>query len=187
MVSRVNSGSAASESPETSPSEASASEPVSAPQPESAAIQDLENQVKEKENKYLYLYAEFENFKRRSQKEAADLMKFGWEPVARDLLGVLDNLDRAIQHADPSANSSLLEGLKMVQQQFQSVLEKRGVQVIRTVGTPFDPDLHEAIGQEPSDLAPGNITQEHVRGYTLHGRLLRAAKVILSMGKPSGN
>jgi molecular chaperone GrpE len=146
-------------------------------------IQELEAQSKEKEAKYLYLYADFENYKKRAIKERSDLIKYGWEPTARELLQVVDNLERALAHVPPQTDKNLLEGLNMVLNQFKSTLQKQGVTVIESLEKVFDPNLHEAVGQEPSTLPSGTITQEHMRGYTLHGRLLRPARVIISNGQ----
>ena len=147
-------------------------------------IQELEAAVKEKENKYLYLYAEFDNFKKRALKERSDLMKFGWENVARDLLLVLDNIDRALQHAPTSTEKNFMNGLQMVQQQFRDALIKQGVQKIDVEKKAFDPHIHEAVGQLPSELPAGTIVKEETAGYLLHGRLLRPSRVIVSMGTP---
>lgn len=149
-------------------------------------ITDLEAEVKEKEAKYLYLYAEFENFKKRSIKERSDLLKFGWESAARDLLQVVDNLERALAHFPASADKSWVEGIQMVLQQFLNILSQQGIQRVETIQKPFDPHLHEAVGQEESALPAETITQELSRGYTLHGRLLRPARVIVSSGVSNG-
>lgn len=156
--------------------------PAPAPGDLSQKIADLEAQVKEKESKYLYLYADFENFKKRSIKERSDLIKFGWEAVARDLLQVADNLERALAHMPESTDPALASGLKMVLTQFQGSLEKQGVQKIQSVGKPFDPNLAEAVAQEKAEEPAGTVIQEHSAGYTLHGRLLRPARVVVSAG-----
>ncbi len=146
-------------------------------------IQELEAQVKEKESKYVYLYADFENFKKRSIKERSDLIKFGWESVARDLLETADNLERAMTHVPTGTDSNFTDGLTMVLNQFRSSLQKQGVEAIESLEKSFDPNFHEAVGQEPSPLPSGVISREHTRGYTLHGRLLRPARVVLSNGE----
>lgn len=146
-------------------------------------IQELEAQVKEKEQKYLYLYADFDNFKRRQIKERSDLLKFGWESLARDLLQVVDNLERALEHMPPTTEKTLSDGIHMVLSQFRATLNKQGVQLVETSAKPFDPNLHEAVGQEPSPAHPaGTVVREQLKGYTLHGRLLRPARVIVSGG-----
>ncbi len=146
-------------------------------------ITDLEAQVKEKENKYLYLYAEFENFKKRAVKERSDLIKFGWEPVARDLLQIADNLDLALQHAPANTDKNFVDGLKMVLKNFRDTMQRQGVHLIEALEKPFDPNLHEAMGSEPSEHPEGTIVREHTKGYTLHGRLLRPSRVSVATNK----
>ncbi|HLD99982.1 MAG TPA: nucleotide exchange factor GrpE [Bdellovibrionota bacterium] len=166
------------------------SKPESAPEPKNpdgtedlkSRIQELELQLKEKDSKYLYLYAEFDNYKKRTLKERSDLIKFGWEPLARELLQVVDNLERASTHLAPGTDKALVEGLGMVLSQLKSNLEKAGIQPVESLNRPFDPNYHEAVGQEPSEQTPGNIVREHNRGYMLHGRLLRPARVVISAG-----
>lgn len=149
-------------------------------------IEALESAVKEEKNKYLYLYADFENFKKRAVKERSDLMKFGWENIARDLLAVVDNLERAITHSDQAA-SNLRQGVEMTLNLFRQTLEKQGVTPMTSDGMPFNPEIHEGMGQEPSALPQGTVTQTLVKGYMLHGRLLRPAKVVVSTGVPPTN
>jgi molecular chaperone GrpE len=165
------------------PTNAQPTPPQSELSPEQARIQELEAQVKEKENKYLYLYAEFENFKKRAVKERSDLIKFGWENVARELLEVVDNLERALAHMPANVDKNLTAGLNLVLTQFKSTLQKQGVQPIESLGKEFNPELHEAVGQEPSDQPAGVVVKELTRGYTLHGRLLRPSNAVVSSGK----
>jgi len=159
------------------------------PEPsEAKRIEELEKLAKDNENKYLYLYAEFENYKKRIQKERSDLMKFGWEPCARELLHVVDNLERALAHVPAGTDKNLIDGLNMISGQFQSVLQKNCVCRFDTKNKPFDPNMHEAIGQIPSDQHPeGNVIKEEQSGYTMHGRLLRPARVIISSGNSGEN
>ncbi|RYZ83610.1 MAG: nucleotide exchange factor GrpE [Proteobacteria bacterium] len=157
------------------------------PAPMEVRIQAMEDLLKEEKNKYLYLYADFENYKKRMIKERSDLIKFGWENVARDLLGVVDNLDRALQHVPSGTDAKFKEGLEMIFGQFRASLEKQGVQSIQTKDAPFNPELHEAMGQEPNSAPQGTITQVLTQGYTLHGRLLRPARVVVSTGQAPVN
>lgn len=145
-------------------------------------IVELEAALKDEKNKYLYLYAEFDNFKKRAIKERSEAMKFGWERTASEILGVVDNLERAVEYMPKDVDPNLKTGIEMTVNQFRAVLEKQGVALIPADGLPFNPELHEAMGQEPSDLASGMITKTLVKGYTLHGRLLRPAKVVISTG-----
>lgn len=160
--------------PEQTPFDANGHEP--------SKIAELEAALKEEKNKYLYLYAEFDNYKKRTIKERSELMKYGWENIARDILGVIDNLERAVEHMPPTTDKNLKTGIEMTVTQFRAVLEKQGVAVIPSDGVIFNPELHEAMGQEPSDLPSGTITKTLVKGYTLNGRLLRPAKVVMSSG-----
>jgi molecular chaperone GrpE len=172
---------AAEAAPDQAPSQA-ASPAGQSEQPE-VKLQALEAQVKERDQKYLYLYAEFENYKKRAIKDRSDLLKFGWESTARELLMVVDNLERALAHVMPGTDKNLMAGLEMVMGQFRGALEKGGVTKIESVGKDFDPNLHEAVGQEPSDRPSGQITREELKGYLIHGRLLRPSKVVISSGK----
>jgi molecular chaperone GrpE len=152
-----------------------------------AQLKEKEAQAKEKESKYVYLYAEFDNFKKRAIKERSDLIKFGWEPVARDLLQNLDDLERALSHIPPTVDKNLALGLQMVANQYKSTLQKQGVQPVESLQKEFDPNFHEAVGQEESDAPENTIIHEHTRGYTLHGRLLRPSQVTVSAGRPQAN
>lgn len=148
-----------------------------------AAVSELQKKLKDQETQYLYLAAELENFKKRAFKERLEAVKFGWEPVAREFLVVLNDLDKALKYSQTNPTKSLLDGLKMVSKNFGNVLEKGGVLPIDVSSRKFDPNLHEAVGMEHSAQVPeGEILSEKERGYTLHGRLLRPAKVIVSKG-----
>ncbi len=139
----------------------------------------LQGELKQQQERYMYLYADFENYKKRAVRERSELIKFGWESVARDLLGVLDNFERAIAHMP---EGTFGDGITMIAAQFRQTLEKQGVQVVESLGKMFDPLFHDAITQESSDKPAGTVIAEHGRGYTLHGRLLRPARVIVSAG-----
>lgn len=157
---------------------------------------EWDKKLKEAENKYLYLYADFENFKKRSFKERAETLKFGWEPIARELLQSVDNLERALVFTENAENTEsngqkgnsenlknpLKAGLSLCLNEFTNTLKKFGVEPIESKGKAFDPNFHESIGQIPSAAPSGTIVKEEQKGYTLHGRLLRAARVVLSSG-----
>jgi len=145
----------------------------------------LEEQLKAEQQKYIYLYADFDNYKKRTVKERSELIKYGFENAARDLLQVSDNLKRAVDHMPESVDKNLRTGIQMVLEQFHSTLHQHGVEPILADGHPFDPNIHEAVGQQPSDKPAGTIIQEHQKGYVLHGRLLRPARVMISAGHGS--
>jgi molecular chaperone GrpE len=164
--------------------EAAGSNPAQAP----TELETAQAEASEAEKKYVYLYAEFENFKKRAVKERQEATQFGWEPVARDLLGVLDNLERAVLHMPATTDPTLKAGIEMVAKQFAQTLEKRGVQEVKALGLPFDPNFQEAVGQDfSSEFANGSVHKVETKGFTLHGRLLRPARVLVSMGaRPQG-
>jgi molecular chaperone GrpE len=166
----------AQQNPETETEDAGATDAAS------SEVEQLQAKLKEAEQKYIYLYADFENFKKRAIKERQETIKFGWENVASSLLDVLDNLDRALQFAKTDTDPGLMSGLKMVSQQFKATMEKQGVAEIKSIDQSFNPELHEGVGQIPSDKPEGTIVQEAQKGYTLHGRLLRPSRVLISSG-----
>jgi molecular chaperone GrpE len=158
-------------------------------------IAELETQLQEANEKALRAGAELENYRKRVQREVSDERRYAALPLARDLLAVLDNLQRAIEAtptrsvseraSEPSADSSagLLEGVKLVAAQFEAVLQQHGCTPIETVGAPFDPNQHQAIAQEPSDQYPaGTVTRCAQIGYKLHDRVVRPAQVFVSTG-----
>ena len=127
----------------------------------------------------LRLAADFENFRKRAHRDQEALRKFGIEQVMRGLLPVIDNLTRALEHSDESPFS---DGVKMVAKQFSDTLAEHGVKSFKSVGDVFDPELHEAMGQAPTeDAIPGTVFQEMETGFMLHDRLLRPAKVLVAM------
>lgn len=150
-------------------------------------IAELEAQLHEANEKTLRAQAELENYRKRAQREMADERKYAVVPVIRDLLTVVDNLQRAIEAASKTGGGEgLLEGVKMVAAQFETVLANHGCVRIETIGQPFDPNQHEAIAQEPSSEQPkGTVTREAQVGYKLHERVIRPAQVFVSTG-PAG-
>ena len=148
-------------------------------------VKELEQQLKKAEEKSLYLSAEFQNFRKRMEKEKIDFLKYGHEEFIRDLLFVQDNFERALNHADKDTKDpKILEGLQMIMGQFSEVLEKQGVRPVKALGKSFDPNFHEAVAEEEvEEKEAGVIISEHLKGYTLHDRVLRAAKVVVAKDK----
>jgi len=150
---------------------------------ESSETNEEENEFEELNKKYLRLAADFENYKKRMSKDKADSIAYGNEELIKELLNVLDNLQRALEHTEQQEDSKpLIDGVKLVQKQFLSSLEKFGVQIIdASKGKEFDPMLHQAIEHaESSEIAPGLVLSEMLPGYTLKDRLLRPALVVVS-------
>lgn len=142
-------------------------------------------EAKENYNKWLYLYADFENYKKRILKEKADLLKYGNEVLVKELLAVIDALETALTHTkDFNAVKGLEEGIKLTLKQFLGVLGKAGVTPILSIGKKFDPYFHEVVGEEEKEECEiGTIIQEIKKGYSLHDRTLRAAHVIVAKKK----
>ncbi|MFZ5877648.1 MAG: nucleotide exchange factor GrpE [Nitrospirota bacterium] len=133
-------------------------------------------------DRYLRLYAEFENYKRRAQRDQQDYTKFAAEKVLKELLPIVDNLERAVSHArGAQADASIVDGLTLIVRQFHDALQKCGCEPIDAVGKPFDPAFHQALAQlESAEREPDTVVEEAQRGYLLHGRILRPALVTVS-------
>jgi len=142
-------------------------------------LQAAERTAAENHDKYMRVAAELENYKKRAVREKADSIKYGNESLLRDILPLVDNVDRALEHADNSDDfEAFKKGLKMLHEQLLCCLRKHGVEVIDTAGKDFDPNVHEAMLQIESDeRETGKVVNEFERGYLLNGRLLRPAKV----------
>ncbi len=139
---------------------------------------DLKNQV-------LRIQADFANYQKRAKQQADEVRSYAIGNLAQDVLGGIDNLERAIEALRASANQGITSGLDMVQKQLIGILAKYGVEPIVALEQPFDPNLHEAIMQQPSAEHPeGTVVAELGKGYKIHGRVLRPSKVAVSV-KPS--
>ena len=143
-----------------------------------------EAEAKENYDRFLRQVAELENFKRRSAREREDVSRFANETLIKDLLGVVDNLERAVAHASGGGNGKpIVEGVEMVLKGLLDVLAKHGATQISAVGQPFDPSKHEAMAHVESDKHPANhVVEELHKGYLLRDRLLRPA--LVSVAKP---
>jgi molecular chaperone GrpE len=152
-----------------------------------ARVQQLEGELKEANDRALRTQAELENYRKRVQREMVDERKYAVIPVVRDLLPVVDNLERAIEAAQQSSDSSgLLDGVKMVATQLSAALAQHQCVRIESDGAEFDPNVHQAIGQEPSDKYPaGKVSRTLQAGYKLHDRVIRPAQVFVSTGPAS--
>ncbi|MEJ2641713.1 MAG: nucleotide exchange factor GrpE [Desulfosarcinaceae bacterium] len=141
------------------------------------------NEAADYYDRLLRLSAEFENYKKRSSRELADFRKFANEMIIKDLLGVIDNLERALASAaDQEGNAnSIAEGVELTLKEIFKILEKNGVTAISADGEAFDPTYHQAVmQQETTDHPPNTVVQELQKGYLLHNRLLRPSMVVVS-------
>ena len=149
------------------------------------ALAAKELEAKNNYDRFLRQVADLENFKKRSAREREDVSRFANEALIKDLLPVVDNLERAVAHASGGGNGKpIVEGVEMVLKGLLDVLAKQGVTQISAVGEPFDPAKHEAMAQVESDVHEPNCVVEEVhKGYALRDRLLRPA--LVSVAKPS--
>ena len=156
--------------------------------PVEKAHAELEAKAKdaaERHDQLLRLGAEFENYKKRMQKEKSDVMQFGNESLLKAMLPILDNLERTIDHGKKmNANGPLLQGVEITLQQLLNILERFGVKPVAAMGEAFDPEKHEAVSQAESDQEPDRVISELDKGYLFHERLLRPAKVVVSKALP---
>ncbi len=144
-----------------------------------------EAEAKENYERFLRTCAEFENFKKRAVREKDEFFKFAQEGMIRELLPVLDNLERAVEHSKATQDfSGLVEGVDMTVKQFLQCLDKFGVTPIKAIGERFDPTRHEAIMQvEEGDYDSDTVVGEHQKGYILNDRLIRPCLVTVAKGQ----
>ena len=152
-----------------------------------AILAKKEEEIMQLQDRILRLAAETENTRKRLEREKAEGIGYANESLIRELLPVIDNLERALQHGDKDANcANLLEGVRMILKSFGDVLGKFGCVSFESVGKAFDPNYHEAVmQQESSDHPEKTILQELQKGYTLRERLIRPAMVIVSRAPQS--
>jgi molecular chaperone GrpE len=146
-----------------------------------ALQEDIVAELQEMNSKYLRLYAEFENYKKRVVKDKEELIKFGNEGLLYDLLPVMDNLEMALKHATNDVSSGLVQGVEITLKEMRKTLEKYGLSPIETEGKPFDPAVHHAMTQvERDDVGENMVVDEYRKGYMLKDKVLRASLVAVS-------
>jgi len=148
-----------------------------------AKLEAADKKAGENYDRFLRISAEFENYKKRKEREATDFRKYANESLVKELLPVVDNLERALEttgdHED--AVACILEGVDMTLKEILKVLEKFAVKAVDAVGNPFDPTYHQAVMQETSEAhADNTVLRELQKGYTIHERLLRPAMVVVA-------
>lgn len=185
-------GSAANEA-ESASATPSASEDIEVgdPPPVAAGGEATQKELADLKDKYLRLAAEFDNYKRRMLKERNDLHNYANEGLIKELLGTVDNLERASEHGqkDDATNdiSSLLEGIELTYRSLKQLLDKSDVRVVDPAGAKFDPQVQEAMRQVPcDDKEPGTVVEVYQKGYLLKDRLLRPALVAVSSRPEAG-
>ncbi|HYM61114.1 MAG TPA: nucleotide exchange factor GrpE [Thermoanaerobaculia bacterium] len=151
--------------------------------PSDAAPETLVRENQELRDKVLRTLADYENFRKRSEREKADFYRYALAGTLRELLPVLDNFERALSHA--GEEDDFHKGVVLIYKQLSDALQKHGLRVIEEVGVPFDPNFHEAVVRDENPSVPSHTVVEILqKGYFLHDRLLRPAMVKVSVGGP---
>jgi len=150
-----------------------------------AELEDLRKRAAEREeyhDKWLNVHAEYDNTRKRMEKEKLDHLLFANENIINRLFPIVDNFDMALEAMEKAEDkAAVMDGIRLVQKEFHRVLEDNGVERIKTVGEMFDPNIHEAVTAVDTEEEPdGRIVEEVRPGYTLNGRLLRAPQVIVA-------
>ena len=141
-----------------------------------------EEKLAEVNDKYVRLYAEFDNFRKRAMKERLDLLKFAGEDIYKQLIPVMDDFERAMKAASTATDiKTIKEGEQLIYNKFKNILTQSGVAEMNAAGKIFDPDLHDAVTNIPSPIPDmkGKVIEEVEKGYWLNGKVLRHAKVIV--------
>lgn len=145
-------------------------------------IAELEEQVAQLNDKYLRIYSEFDNFRKRTAREKVELLNTAGEEIIKNLLPILDNFERAIRTNETATDvKSVNEGINLIAQMFRSSLQQKGLQAMNSIGEQFNTDLHEAITEIPAPTPDmkGKVVDEVEKGYTLNGKVIRFAKVVV--------
>ncbi|MBN2226562.1 MAG: nucleotide exchange factor GrpE [candidate division Zixibacteria bacterium] len=178
-----NSKNKAEGSSETAESE---EKPLTPEEKTAAEIAELKEKLNAAEDKYLRLAAEFDNFRKRTARQYDEMVKAANQNLISDLLEVVDNFQRALEvESTGSDGDSLRKGIELVYQSLFGILEKQGLAPIEAIGKEFDPNVHEAMMQTPSEeYAEGIVARELTKGYTLNGKVVRHSRVAVSTGPP---
>lgn len=147
-------------------------------------LEGARQEAAENYDKYLRAVAELENFKKRTLKERSELIRYAGENLARDLLDVADDLDRASGHEAGTGEEPLLQGVKLIAERFKTVLERHFVSAEDALGKPFDPSKEEALTTvQTDDVPPGTVIEQLRKAYFFKDKLLRSAQVVVSVEK----
>lgn len=172
------------ETPQPEPEEAKPAEEAAAEEPQKPAEEPQKPAEPDWKDRYARAMADFDNFRKRTERDRDDLAKFAAREVIKDLLATADNLALALDKAKDKADDPFVAGVKMVYDGLLKTLADHGATPLDAVGEPFDANFHEALAQLPSaDVEEGVVMNEVKRGWLMHGKLLRAAQVVVSAGK----
>jgi len=148
----------------------------------------LTEELKAMSEKYLRLYAEFDNYKKRVNKDKEELLKYGQESLLYELLTVIDNLELALKHASDEVSTGLIQGVEITYKELMKTLEKFGLTAVEAEGENFDPSVHHAMSQvERDDVEENLVVEEYRKGYKLKDKVLRPSLVSVSKKPPEDN
>lgn len=153
-------------------------------------LAEAQKEARENYDRFLRISAEFENYKKRTEREMADFRKYANEALVKEILPTVDNLERALIAAEENQgdNGNLLEGVRLTLKDMLKIFEKFHVKPIEALGQTFDPNFHQAIQQEQTaDHPPNTVTREFQKGYTIHDRLLRPSMVVVAKAQTEEN
>ena len=150
-------------------------------QPEEATEMDAADAVQVERDKYLRLYSEFENFRRRTTKERLEWMQNASKDLMVELLPIVDDMERALKAMQKSGDSAAVEGMELIFKKLYGTLEKKGLKPMNAKGEVFDPEIHEAVTQfdAPTEDMKGKVIYELEKGYFLNDKVIRFAKVVV--------
>lgn len=150
-------------------------------QTEEAAEMDAADAVQVERDKYLRLYSEFENFRRRTTKERLEMMQNASKDLMVELLPIVDDMERALKAMQKSGDSAAVEGMELIFKKLYGTLEKKGLKPMNAQGEVFDPEIHEAVTQfdAPTEDMKGKVIDELEKGYFLNDKVIRFAKVVV--------
>ncbi len=142
----------------------------------------LRSELEKAQKEYLYLRADFDNYKKSAIKERSDLIKYGNERLLIEILNLVDTFDQALSHEITADNfAKFREGMQLLRNEFQAMFGRMGVQKVESHGQPFDPNIHEAISSEPTDQMPaGHVSRVFKPPYKLHDRVIRPGQVVVA-------
>lgn len=150
--------------------------------PQEVKIAELQAKVDELNDKYLRLYSDFDNFRKRTAKEKVEFIQTAGEDVFKSILSVLDDFERAIKsNSETTDIKAVKDGVNLVYNKLKTTLTQKGLEEMKSIGEVFNPDLHEAITNvpAPSEDLKGKVVDELEKGYTLNGKIIRFAKVVI--------
>jgi molecular chaperone GrpE len=174
------------QTPKTSPDGGTGAQIADESQDPASQLQEAQQQARENYDRLLRVSAEFDNSKKRTAREMQDVIKYANEKIFKELLTVVDNLERAIEAAgvDRTDDDPLVKGIHLTLSEVFKIMERHKVSPVKALGEPFDPTYHQAMMQEEvADQAPNTVVREMQKGYVIHDRLLRPAMVVVSKVK----